>query len=873
MFVSVYLICALVAAALAVTRPPGIVLQPDKDIYYKAGETVKLPCEAEGDPAPEYSWTKNEIDFQPSGNKARIVKLPNSGTLVFNSPKDEDEGLYQCTAYNSFGRSTTVKINMREAKLDNFPLGETTTVRAALGRHLTLNCVPPDSVPQPQVTWIVDQRLGGFTPINYDSRVTMDREYRLRFANIIESDAQGGMPYKCMVVNEDMRLNKQSPGQIIDVYGSANYAPTQYLWADQDDRTGKRGEEMSVKCIFSGNPTPDVHWERTNGQPLPENAEIRSFGQELFFEKLEYDNAGGYECWATNVVSSQRKIRTFSIRVVSAAYFTEEPKDVEISVGGNAEFLCSADGIPPPSIEWFINGESLETAIERDKRLQDPKKFQASVQGQLKFYNVAKTDYMVIQCNASNIHGYVFSDVYLNVLEEAPTIIDPPESLTYSAEGTAVNITCGTTGKPDPIITWYKDEQLITGGRYNTLPSGSLHIGMVVLADAGHFRCQAENMLGAKNASGTLVVRRKTRIEKMPKDLEVFAGFDAKFTCSGTTDPEEVDKLRILWLKDGKEITTDDQRMTTNIQDSSLTISGTITRDSGTYTCIATNGLDDSRQSALLTVKDRPKPPTRVRSEYCDKNATIHWMPGSYNNAPLQYYVLQYNTSFNPDQWNFGLKVNASLVKVNMTLSPWVTYNFRLIAYNKIGASDPSYPSTDICTTKDARPEYHPQNLRTVGHQPGKLYIEWTPVPQIHQNGPGFRYMLEVVKVADQIESAIPIQITNWETDHYEISAQNVYEAYRITLTSENSVGPAEGDPPSITGYSYEQVPNIEPTNLRVETIGDTFVDLVWDFEKSEIGKTGTEIRGEFRGFKLQFFIPILQRKSLTECRNFCYTD
>ena len=63
---------------------------------------------------------------------------------------------------------------------------------------------------------------------------------------------------------------------------------------------------------------------------------------------------------------------------------------------------------------------------------------------------------------------------------------------------------------------------------------------MVVLADAGQFKCQAENLFGSEEASGTLVVRRKTRIEKMPKDLEVFAGSDAKFTCSGTTDPEEV---------------------------------------------------------------------------------------------------------------------------------------------------------------------------------------------------------------------------------------------------------------------------------------------------------------------------------------------
>ena len=45
----------------------------------------------------------------------------------------------------------------------------------------------------------------------------------------------------------------------------------------------------------------------------------------------------------------------------AAAFFVEEPQDVELGVGGDAEFSCSADGVPPPDIEWFINGESLES--------------------------------------------------------------------------------------------------------------------------------------------------------------------------------------------------------------------------------------------------------------------------------------------------------------------------------------------------------------------------------------------------------------------------------------------------------------------------------------------------------------------------------
>lgn len=96
-------------------------------------------------------------------------------------------------------------------------------------------------------------------------------------------------------------------------------------------------------------------------------------------------------------------------------------------------------------------------------------------------------------------------------------------------------------------------------------------------------------------------------IEAAPMDLEVNANIDAKFICSGTTDYEEVENLSVSWMKDGKMITTNDQRMTQNHQDNSLTISGTISRDSGTYTCVVSNKLDNATASAILTVKGKSR--------------------------------------------------------------------------------------------------------------------------------------------------------------------------------------------------------------------------------------------------------------------------
>ncbi|XP_059166690.1 neuroglian-like isoform X2 [Physella acuta] len=851
---SVVWCCGVLQMILAavIHQPPSIREEPPNNVYFKVGETVQLVCKAKGGPAPTFNWRRNEIAFNPSGNDDRIVQLSREGTLVFNRPENKDEGIFQCFARNEYGVSVSRKINFRQAKLESFINSPASRHTPALGTAYTLPCVPPESVPPAGVFWVTKTPAGGIEAVAYDSRVTMDREYRLRFANIQQTDAKNDMPYLCVAMNSIMRRNVMGPLHFIKPSGGKEeFMPVEHFWSDQDDRFGLKGQVFNIKCIFSGNPTPDIYWERTDNKSFSSRVQLKSFARELEITDLQFEDAGTYECWASNSISRGRKIRNFRVRVNSQPYFIQEPQDIETGVGASVEVTCLAGGVPGPDIEWYINGVAL-------KEVTDPRingRLKRDRESKIVLNNLEETDNMVMQCNASNIHGYAFADFFIQVKSEAPTIIQPPANVQYSAESYSVILTCRTTGKPDPTISWFKDTDRITGGRYLTLKNGDLFIKSVVLSDAGRYRCHAENRYNQTYAEGTLIVRRKTRIEQEPFDLEVMAGKDAKFTCSATTDPEEVVHLRMLWMKDGKPITANDQRMTTNRQDNSLTISGTIMRDSGTYTCIATNGLDNSTASAVLIVKDIPESPSNVRLEFCNENATVRWMPGSINNSPIQYFVLQYNTSFNPNQWSFGAKVGALVSRVNMTLSPFVNYTFRVIAYNKIGPSVPSFPTSNICSTKPARPLFSPRNLRTVGHRVGKLYIEWTPMPQIVQNGPGFYYTLQVRRVGSENSSQLQsYTINDWRRSSFEISTGLVYEPFQITLRAGNSVGEATQPPSTIIGYSYESVPTITPTNFEVEQVNDSYAIFKWDFDTNELQKQNSRLRGMFRGFKIQFW-------------------
>lgn len=62
-------------------------------------------------------------------------------------------------------------------------------------------------------------------------------------------------------------------------------------------------------------------------------------------------------------------------------------------------------------ILWFsIKSSESTVPIIRSERFIKPDA------NNITFVQLNKNDFMVLQCNASNIHGYVFSDVYLNIL-------------------------------------------------------------------------------------------------------------------------------------------------------------------------------------------------------------------------------------------------------------------------------------------------------------------------------------------------------------------------------------------------------------------------------------------------------------------------
>jgi len=128
-----------------------------------------------------------------------------------------------------------------------------------------------------------------------------------------------------------------------------------------------------------------------------------------------------------------------------------------------------------------------------------------------------------------------------------------------------------------------------------------------------------------------------------------------------------------------------------------------------------------------LTAVPDPPVSVQVRCNSVNRTAEIWWQPGKENYAPILNFLVQYNTSFQPDLWyDIMTNVSQNNRRILVTLSPWGNYTFRVISRNKIGLSLPSFQSLNVCRTEPERPDKNPENVIGEGDEPGNLVIFWT---------------------------------------------------------------------------------------------------------------------------------------------------
>ncbi|XP_033310164.1 neuroglian isoform X1 [Bombus bifarius] len=845
----VCIISTLVLQASALIQsPPRISKQPptDEQLFQVAQAKINendkpflIECEAEGEPAPRYRWIKNGKNFEWPAYDDRISQQPGRGTLVISRPRDEDLGQYQCFAENEWGIATSNSVFVRKAELNSFKDQNPISLDANEGQPFKLTCQPPDGWPKPNVYWLIQDTAGGIKSIN-NSRMTLDPEGNLWFSNVTRNDASDDFYYACAATSVFRNEYKLGNRVLLNVISSGisasqnKYEPVKQ-YVSRKNEVALRGKKIELYCIHGGTPLPQIVWSK-NGEVIKTNDRIMqgNYGKSLIIKHVNSKDEGTYTCEASNGVGDAKSY-SIHLQVMAVPYFTIEPEIINAAEDETVEFKCAANGVPVPEIKWIHNGKPISEAPPNPRRKVTP--------NSIIIEKLTKKDTGNYGCNATNSLGYVYKDVYVNVLALEPEITQPPADIA-TVDGKIVRITCRVFGAPKPAVKWIRNGQELTGGRYKTLDSGDLEIENVIFLDAGTYTCHASNKFGEIEASGNLAVKEHTRITDEPEDYEVAAGSTATFRCNAVTDSSLT--LTIDWLSNGEPIDFEMEPRFIRSTDYSLMITKTTELDTGTYTCVAHTELDEAKAQATLVVQDVPNPPKLVSVNCAGTIATIHWTPMGDNRAPILRYTIQHNTSFTPDTWEISKDpVPSTEQTYDVPMSPWANYTFRVLAWNKIGPSLPS-PHSDVCTTLQDVPFTNPDNVMGKGTTPQNLVISWTVMPQIEHNAPKFMYRVYYRRDIPGEKWTIE-DIHDWKKNSLVVDNQPTYQRYKIKVVAINERGECRVAPEEVTGYSGEDVPLQAPSNFTLNQVkSSTSAQFSWNPVPEE------SVRGELQGYKIQ---------------------
>ncbi|KAJ8796193.1 hypothetical protein J1605_018135 [Eschrichtius robustus] len=442
---------------------------------------------------------------------------------------------------------------------------------------------------------------------------------------------------------------------------------------------------------------------------------------------------------------------------------------------------------------------------------------------------------------------------------------------------------CPFFGSPIPTLRWFKNGQgsNLDGGNYHVYENGSLEIKMIRKEDQGIYTCVATNILGKAENQVRLEVKDPTRIYRMPEDQVAKRGTTVQLECRVKHDPSL--KLTVSWLKDDEPLYIGNREKAAGQcpalllpapftgtllaflptparylcrmkkEEDSLTIFGVAERDQGSYTCVASTELDQDLAKAYLTVLDnlltwithltfaadqatptnrlaalpkgRPERPRDLElTDLAERSVRLTWIPGDDNNSPITDYVVQFEEDqFQPGVWHDHSKFPGSVNSAVLQLSPYVNYQFRVIAINEVGSSHPSLPS-ERYRTSGAPPESNPSDVKGEGTRKNNMEITWTPMNATSAFGPNLRY---IVKWRRRETRETWNNVTVWGS-RYVVGQTPVYVPYEIRVQAENDFGKGP-EPGTVIGYSGEDYPRAAPTDVKIRVLNSTAISLQWN--------------------------------------------
>ncbi|XP_046813678.1 Down syndrome cell adhesion molecule-like protein Dscam2 isoform X24 [Vespa crabro] len=821
---------------LVITEPVGSVRPkfPSMDningLSTSSSDNIPLLCPAQGFPVPSYRWYK----FIEGSSRRQPVQLNDrvrqvSGTLIIREARVEDSGKYLCIVNNSVGGESVETVLTVTAPLAAEIEPSTQTVD--FGRPATFNCNVRGN-PIKTISWLKDGK-----PLGLEEPV-------LRIESVKKEDK--GM-YQCFVRND-----QESAQATAELKLGGRFEPPQIRQAFTEE-TLQPGPSMFLKCVASGNPTPEITWE-LDGKRLS-NTERGQVGQyvtvngdvvsHLNISSIHTNDGGLYKCIAASKVGSAE--HSARLNVYGLPFIRHMDKKA-IVAGETLRVTCPVAGYPIESIVW-----------ERDTRvLPINRKQKVFPNGTLIIENVERmSDQATYTCVARNAQGYSARGTLEVQVMVAPQII-PFDFGDESANwGELVSVTCSITKGDQPLdISWAFNGTPIETNHGSDVVVGStnkknsvLTIESVAARHAGEYTCSASNRAGAASHTALLTVNVPPRWILEPTDKAFAQGSDARVECKADGFP----KPQITWKRAAGDTPGDytDLKLSNpdiSVEDGTLSINNIQKTNEGYYLCEAVNGIGAGLSAVILiSVQAPPHFEIKLRNQTARRGEPAVLQCEAQGEKPIGILWNMNNKRLDPksdSRYTIREEILANGVLSDLSIKRTERSDsalFTCVATNAFGSDD-----TSINMIVQEVPEV-PYGLKVLDKSGRSVQLSWAA--PYDGNSPIKRYVIEY-----------KISKGSWETDIDRVlvpgSQQNVAgvfnlrpaTTYHLRIVAENEIGTSDPSD-TVTIITAEEAPSGPPTSVRVDALDQHTLKVTWKPPPRE--DWNGEILGYYVGYRL----------------------
>ncbi|XP_063893556.1 cell adhesion molecule Dscam1 isoform X24 [Helicoverpa armigera] len=818
---------------LVITEPIGRVpprlstTQVGMMFVTSSGSSFTLQCPAQAFPVPIFRWYKfveGTTRKQPVTLDDRVKQV--SGTLIIKEAKVEDSGKYLCVVNNSVGGESVETVLTVTAPLKATVEPATQTVD--FGRPAVFTC-RYEGNPVKTITWLKD----GKDMKHHDAT--------LRIESVKKEDK--GM-YQCFIRND-----QESAGASAELKLGGRFEPP-LIRHSFGEQTFRSGPSLRLKCVASGNPTPDIAWlldgdKLTSGDRLQIGQFVTADGNvesHLNISSVHTNDGGLYTCIASSKVGSA----SHAARVnVYGLPYVRTMKKRPVVAGDNLIVHCPVAGYPIDSIVW-----------ERDNRvLPINRKQKVFPNGTLVIENVERmSDEATYTCVAKNSQGYTAK----GTLEVQVMVVPQVTPFDFGEEilnaGDTVSLTC-TVGKGDlPLkIHWQLNDQTLNSGNGILINRNGKRISILSIENVqhehiGNYTCIAENEAGRSSHSAVLNVNVPPRWIIEPTDKAFAQGSDAKVECKADGFP----KPQVTWKRAEGDTPGDYKDLKPNnpnvkVEDGTLTIANIQKTNEGYYLCEAVNGIGSGLSAVILiSVQAPPQFEIKMRNQTARRSEPAVLQCQAKGEKPIGIIWNMNNKRLEPKsdpRYTIREEILPGGVVSDLSIRRTERSDsalFTCVATNAFGSDD-----TSINMIIQEVPEA-PYGLKVLDKSGRTVQLSWAA--PYDGNSPIKKFLIEYKRAKGNWEKDIDRVLVPGDATEAGVFSLRPATAYHIRIVAENELGTSEPSE-TVTIITAEEAPTGPPQDCKVDAVDKHTLRVTWKPPPPQ--DWNGELQGYYVGYKL----------------------